>query len=114
MGGHEPFDGCLSESKLTGGIHNFLGGFSSKSLIDRAQISALYKDPTRVPDSVAQLMRSQHIGSRTYTLNNYNKMSYDELLGVLQRIARSSITTHNHPPYALTADNLLKMVLVVS
>jgi hypothetical protein len=59
-------------------------------------------------------MQSQHTGKGAFRLQDYDKMSYADLLDVLQKIARASVVKLDHLPYALTADNLLKMVLVVS
>jgi hypothetical protein len=47
-------------------------------------------------------------------LKDYDKMSYKDLLMVLQKIVRTVVDTVTALPYALTADNLLKMVLIVS
>jgi hypothetical protein len=82
---------------------------------DGTHITALYKDPSKVPNSVMELMRSQHVGSGAFVLQDYDRMTPIELLGVLTKIAQNAgEPAQPLSSYALTADNLLKMVLVVS
>lgn len=78
-----------------------------------AEISALYKDPTKVDNSVQELLRSQHSNPRLFRLRDYEEMPFNELLGTLQKISTSTSSAVSSS-YALTTDNLLKMVLIIS
>jgi hypothetical protein len=67
-----------------------------------------------VPDSVKQLLASQCARGTSFTLEQFDRLSSDELLKKLEKISRTTTKSISHPPYALTADNLLKMALIVS
>lgn len=66
-----------------------------------------------MPADVVRLLESQSANKR-FALKNYDEMTYDTLLATLEKIACTSSKNLDYPPYALTADNLLKMVLIVS
>ncbi len=68
----------------------------------------------KVDSSVVNLMRSQHRHQNTFSLKDFDTMTHSELLEALEKIARSSKEQLIYPNYALTSDNLLKMVLIVS
>lgn len=82
--------------------------------LDICHISALYKDPAKVPGDVVELMKSQHRNQHSFRLQDFKKMNSSQLLEILEKIVRTSFEPKKYPPYALTDDNLLKMVLIVS
>ncbi|KAG2374013.1 hypothetical protein C9374_011678 [Naegleria lovaniensis] len=86
--------------------------------INSQTISAVYRDSSHVPDSVKNLLRSQHTKStsQTYTLPNYSTLKRDELLEVLKKICLTSPLNNSEDDkdYALTPDNILKMILIIT
>ncbi|CAG8488111.1 5420_t:CDS:10 [Diversispora eburnea] len=76
-------------------------------------ICALYRDKTKVPTNVRTLLKSQHVGDKNWKLDDYNKMSSKVLLEKLECIARKTMHEIEYPRYALSADNLLKMALIL-
>ncbi|CAJ0901056.1 6354_t:CDS:10 [Entrophospora sp. SA101] len=81
-------------------------------------ICALYRDKTKVPDNVKNLLKSQCIGddgsnNYVWSLDDYHTMSTDELLKKLECLARKTMHSIPYHPYALSADNLLKMALIL-
>ena len=79
-------------------------------------VSPIYRDRTKVPEHIKTLFESQ----MNKEMQDYEKMSQSELQTILQKICRSdpqmlpqtelSIMSKE---YALTPDNLLKMILIV-
>lgn len=63
-----------------------------------------------MPDSISSLITSQAAKG----LEDYETMTPDVLLKKLERIVRTSFDPKSYPQYALTADNFLKMSLIVS
>lgn len=84
-----------------------------KYIFDLKKISALYRDKSKVPHSISELLKSQS-SQPNWELEDYSKMSHAELLKKLERIVRTSFDTMSYPVYALTSDNFLKMALIVS
>ncbi|CAG8481554.1 7050_t:CDS:10 [Ambispora leptoticha] len=87
-------------------------------------ICALYRDRDRVPPDVKRLLLSQEVNNyqvvpfqqevqRVWELDDYHTMSANALLEKLERIARKSMGELKLPNYALSADNLLKMALIL-
>jgi hypothetical protein len=76
-------------------------------------ISAVYKNKSRVPQTIVDLMKSQS-PQANWDLEDYETMSHSQLLQKLERIVRTSFHSQTYPTYALTTDNFLKMVLIVS
>jgi hypothetical protein len=75
----------------------------------------MYRNPDLIKNNeVMKLLKTQHTGGTQFELKDYAKMSQPELLAVLEKIARKTKEKIDYPPYALTSDNLLKMVLIVS
>ncbi|PKK67516.1 hypothetical protein RhiirC2_835340, partial [Rhizophagus irregularis] len=73
-------------------------------------ISALYRDRNKVHENIKTLLKSQVIGKQTkWELDDYNSMSSKALLLKLEYLARRS----DLPEYALSGDNLIKMVLIL-
>ncbi|GBC04617.1 hypothetical protein RclHR1_05780008 [Rhizophagus clarus] len=66
----------------------------------------LYNDKNEVPDNIKLLLNGQE-------LEDYNTMATTELLVKLETVARSSNEKLNLPEYALTVDNLMKIVLIL-
>ncbi|RHZ89175.1 hypothetical protein Glove_18g29 [Diversispora epigaea] len=78
-------------------------------------ICALYRDFKKVPINVKTLLKGQHVSeaNRKWKLDNYHKMNTKVLLEKLENIARKTHHVIEYPPYALSADNLLKMALIL-
>ncbi|RIB19825.1 hypothetical protein C2G38_2141452 [Gigaspora rosea] len=76
-------------------------------------ICALYRDKTKVPLNVRTLLRSQHIGDKSWELEDYHEMSTKELLEKLECLVRKTMHKIEYPAYALSADNLVKMALIL-
>ncbi|KAF0538645.1 e3 ubiquitin-protein ligase [Gigaspora margarita] len=77
-------------------------------------ICALYRYTYRVPKNVEDLLRSQHLPKDSdFKLDDYNKMSSDEILKKLESLARTTFDEREYVPYALSTDNLLKMALIL-
>ncbi|CAG8728362.1 3811_t:CDS:2, partial [Racocetra persica] len=77
-------------------------------------ICALYRDKNKVPENVQEFLKSQFIsGPSKWELEDYNRMQSKLLLERLECLARQ--TSHNIklPLYALSADNLIKMALIL-
>jgi hypothetical protein len=77
-------------------------------------ICSLYRDKAKVPDSVKNLLKSQHIETeKEWKLLDYRNMSSEELLSTLECLARKTMHQIKYPQYALSIDNLLKMALML-
>ncbi|CAG8495754.1 6945_t:CDS:10, partial [Scutellospora calospora] len=77
-------------------------------------ICALYRDEKRVPENVKRLLRSQNTdNNRRFQLENYNTMDTKQLLEKLECIARKTMHKIKYPRYALSADNIIKMALIL-
>ncbi|CAG8448567.1 1498_t:CDS:10 [Acaulospora colombiana] len=76
-------------------------------------ICALYRNKNKVPNNVRVLLKSQYIGEKKWELEDYNRMDAETLLVKLECIARKTIHEIEYPQYALSADNLLKMALIL-
>ncbi|CAG8574733.1 752_t:CDS:10, partial [Racocetra persica] len=81
-------------------------------------ICALYRDRNKVPQNVKNLLSSQNVGTagrvtREFILDNYEEMPPDKILEKLECLARNTLEERKYPPYALSADNLLKMALIL-
>ncbi|CAG8779109.1 27999_t:CDS:2, partial [Dentiscutata erythropus] len=77
-------------------------------------ICALYRDEKRVPENVKRLLKSQHTDrDKRFQLENYNTMDTKQLLEKLECLARKTMHKIKYPRYALSADNLIKMALIL-
>ncbi|CAG8439230.1 10104_t:CDS:10 [Acaulospora colombiana] len=81
-------------------------------------ICALYRERSKVPLSVKRLLKSQEINDfmepqKWWELEDYHTMPANKLLDKLELIARTSTGERKLPKYALSADNLLKMALIL-
>ena len=89
--------------------------------LDSQTIAAFYRDKDRVPQNVSDLLKSQIVKGRNKELDDFKKMSHEELHGKLERIARCHPAVKNQDKtegkvfssYALTPDNMLKMILII-
>lgn len=84
--------------------------------LDFHTVSVLYRDMSAVPKNVIDLLQSQHfLRGGDFHLDDFSKMTHKELLERLERICRRSplSSTISFPDYVLTADNLLKMLLIL-
>src|ERR1051325_8911565 len=76
--------------------------------------STLYHDKNQVPDNIKSLLKSQHIGNPdNWELEDYYTLSADEILMMLEAMARTSSEQLNLPEYALSIDNLIMMALIL-
>ncbi|CAG8442611.1 13450_t:CDS:10 [Gigaspora rosea] len=78
-------------------------------------ICSLYHDKDKVPKNVENLLRSQHLSGPIdmFTLDDYHEMSSESILMKLESIACKTSEKREYPLYALSADNLLKMALIL-
>ncbi|KAF0475938.1 e3 ubiquitin-protein ligase [Gigaspora margarita] len=78
-------------------------------------ICALYRNAKKVPDNVTKLLQSQCISGdqKNFRLEDYNTMDMSLLLNKLESLARKSLYEIKYPRYALSADNLIKMALIL-
>ncbi|CAG8596276.1 6964_t:CDS:10, partial [Paraglomus occultum] len=80
-------------------------------------ICALYRDRAKVPDNVKRLLWSQNASDcaqlETFKLEDYHEMKTQVLQERLECIARTSMERQNFSSYALSADNLIKMALIL-
>ncbi|KAK3603844.1 hypothetical protein CHS0354_042851 [Potamilus streckersoni] len=83
---------------------------------DIQTLSAMYRDQSKVPQNIKDLFERQV----RKTLPDYKSMSGSDLQDILQRVARTNPTPLSKTKlegmakdYALTPDNLLKMVLIM-
>ncbi|CAG8434051.1 10722_t:CDS:10 [Ambispora gerdemannii] len=76
-------------------------------------IAAFYSDKTKVPANVEILLKSQQVDNRNSALEDYHMMRPDVLLQKLESLARKTMHKLAFPQYALSADNLLKMALIL-
>ena len=87
--------------------------------IDSQTIAAFYREKYDVPANVSHLLKSQ-IVNRSKELDDFKEMSHEQLHGRLERIARTENcereelkTVGEFSGYALTPDNMLKMILII-
>ncbi|GBC05045.1 hypothetical protein RclHR1_00600008 [Rhizophagus clarus] len=77
-------------------------------------ICSLYRDKTKVPNNVQNLLKSQYIDTEEeWKLLDYHTMSSEQLLSTLECLARKTMHKIDYPQYALSVDNLLKMALML-
>ncbi|CAG8459689.1 1476_t:CDS:10, partial [Ambispora leptoticha] len=76
-------------------------------------IAAFYNDREKVPASVKKLLQSQQANRENPELEDYHEMPPEILLNKLESLARKSMKELVLPHYALSADNLLKMALIL-
>ena len=81
--------------------------------IDSQTVSALYRELASVPPDVKELFKSQ----LRRELPDLNNLSQQELQMILERVARSKSQKEKSKnldtTYALTPDNILKMILIL-
>ncbi|CAG8492109.1 7029_t:CDS:2 [Dentiscutata erythropus] len=78
-------------------------------------ICSLYRDVKQVPDNVKKLLQSQCISGdpKNFKLEDYNTMDMSLLLDKVESLARKTTYEIKYPRYALSADNLIKMALIL-
>jgi len=79
-------------------------------------ICALYRDRKKVPENVKRLLwsqKAQRESLKSFTLEDYHKMLPRTLQERLECIARTSMESKKFGDYALSADNLIKMALIL-
>ena len=77
-------------------------------------ITAMYRDKALVPPNVNKLLTSQNVKGKK-ELDDFNLFTQEQLQEKLEKIAcMKQVETNNlFPSYALTPDNILKMILVI-
>ena len=77
-------------------------------------ITAMYRKKEFVPLSVATLLESQAVGERK-ELEDFDDFTQEQLKEKLEKIACTKLPEENDlfPNYALTPDNILKMILII-
>ena len=77
-------------------------------------ITAMYRKKDFVPSDVATLLESQAVG-KDKELEDFDNFSQEQLKDKLEKIACTKLPEENKlsPDYALTPDNILKMVLII-
>ena len=89
--------------------------------VDSQTIGAFYRDINQVPRNVSDLLKSQIVKDRSKELDDFGEMSHKDLHEKLERIARTKTSLKesgkteetNVYGYALTPDNMLKMILII-
>ncbi|RHZ88865.1 hypothetical protein Glove_21g49 [Diversispora epigaea] len=76
-------------------------------------ICALYRDKKLVPENVEGLLKSQHSGTKNFSLEDYEKMTPEDILKKLESLARTTNDRRGYYKYALSVENLLKMALIL-
>ncbi|CAG8631484.1 21109_t:CDS:10, partial [Gigaspora margarita] len=79
-------------------------------------ICALYRDKSKVPKNVENLLKSQHFPADSeFELDSYDDMSSEDILKILECLARTTHEKREYAPniYVLSTDNLLKMALIL-
>ncbi|RHZ80791.1 hypothetical protein Glove_132g18 [Diversispora epigaea] len=77
-------------------------------------ICTLYQDPKKVNENMKAFLRNQFSGNpREWKLDDYNSLPDEELLNRLECLARKTTRKIDLPNYALSADNLVKMALIL-
>ena len=83
-------------------------GFNSQA------ITAVYRNKTRVPHSVEKLLKSQGVKGNK-ELEDFKVLAQDQLQEKLENIVCTKPVNQNNlfSTYALTPDNILKMILII-
>ena len=83
-------------------------------------IAAFYRNRVLVPSNVSELLKSQVVRGKVKQLDDFATMSHKELQEKLEKIARTKadeqdmlIAMEASSGYALTPDNMLKMILII-
>ncbi|RIB16990.1 hypothetical protein C2G38_2038117 [Gigaspora rosea] len=91
--------------------NHFLVFFKSQN---PGSICALYREKNKVPDNVKEFLRSHYMSSPSkWELEDYNRMPSNLLLEKLECLARRTMYPLDLPMYALSADNIIKMALIL-
>ena len=87
--------------------------------ISSQTITAVYRNKARVPLNVETLLTSQVVKRKNKVLDDFKVMSQDQLQEKLERIVCTKPVTKDEDcspmflNYALTPDNILKMILII-
>ncbi|RHZ50618.1 hypothetical protein Glove_494g23 [Diversispora epigaea] len=84
--------------------------FMSQSL---DSICILYRDPKKVDGNVKAFLKSLSPNPSEWRLEDYNNLPDGELLNILECLTRKAKNKIDLPKYALSADNLIKMTLIL-
>lgn len=84
--------------------------------LEALTISALYRELALVPSNVRELFKTQAMKGKSKGMDDFSKMDQKELQQRLDRIVRTTPRQNDDAlqslDYALTPDNILKMVLI--
>ena len=85
--------------------------------VNSQAIAAIYRDKSLVPRNVKNLLNSQMVGRNMKELEDFIGMSQAQLQEKLEKIACTKAVKKSKKPgytsYALTPDNILKMILII-
>ena len=80
-------------------------------------IAAVYRNKSLVPQNVERLLKSQMVRGKSQELEDFKVMSQMQLQEKLEKIACSKLVKtceeNLYSSYALTPDNILKMILII-
>ena len=82
--------------------------------LDSQAITAMYRNKALVPSNVEKLLLSQDVRENK-ELDDFNNFTQEQLQDKLERIACIEVVEKRNlfPSYALTPDNILKMILII-
>ena len=82
--------------------------------INSQSITAMYRTKTFVPHSVEELLKSQSVKEKK-ELEDFKVFTQEQLQEKLEKIACIKVVRKSNlfPSYALTPDNILKMILII-
>ncbi|XP_028396105.1 uncharacterized protein LOC114520095 [Dendronephthya gigantea] len=82
--------------------------------LNSQSITAMYRDSSLVPESVENLLKSQDVRG-TEDLEDFNDFTQEQLQSKLESVVCTKPVVKNNlfPSYALTPDNILKMMLII-
>ena len=123
---HEPAASGISAQHMVQRVEGMIQWEESNHLlivfhgVDSQTIAAFYRDKKRVPREVSDLLKSQTVKGRIEELDDFKTMTHEELQQRLERIARTKSVKQERQEmvergsnyYALTPDNMLKMILI--
>ena len=123
---HEPTASGISAQHMVQRVEGMIRWEESNHMlivfhgVDSQTIAAFYRDKNRVPREVSDLLKSQTVKGRNEELDDFKTMTHEELQERLERIARTKsgkqerqeMVERGSNYYALTPDNMLKMILI--
>ncbi|XP_046854625.1 uncharacterized protein LOC124447604 isoform X2 [Xenia sp. Carnegie-2017] len=86
--------------------------------VDSQTIAAFYREKSKVPPDISELLKSQTVRRNCKELVDFKKLSQESLHEMLEKIVRTKLSCKRtietlSSGYALTPDNMLKMILII-